>query len=1077
MTRRPGEILPEHWLDSQRLMVGLTLALVQDAGSMASLVLLEKALKYLRAPVGLADPAVAAEYLKRLETIHPATLKRLTELSPALLPTSWKPHLKFWRLALYKLQLDGARFPLVGARLVADRIVNSSLTPEQIRQLGEAELSPAWQDYFPCKELGAVLASAKDRNRVPHDLLNALSQFRNAKLPVRWEIVENAILQKLFIWPLIILETKERSLELSLPVLLQVATTDEQLPAIVNAGRLDAGQWVNSVRRATTAAKDLWQNKHKASFQWFQKSVEQLSASIDLEYAARIFEEFAVEPFAVSLGLKGESAEAYFALAILAALTDPVAIENVCATGTIENLLKDDEGGGDHVLGEPTYIEQKFHYARDCYFFDTFLTPKPSVGVESERHIYVPREVQENERAPGRTCFSHFCDYVFEQKWRKHQYVRAPDLAEAFRPQDRNERNNPARWKVGKVEKVLEGLLEKLKDNQEPAIHIDDISAEKIAVALFAVNKRVKWNAVGSYAFFRSVPEAVNERMWWPIWDLISGDPTDFPSLQFAASPRLAAIALAREMNKMQPQETDPRRAPDVLVVAYTKVDAHFESDSAVLGSPFERHRIAPMIGAINSLTGKQAMRPSPIPELREHIGATRIIFVRDTSPLAQAPVEGQLSFLYDNGLREAVHRLSVFRYGFKREHARRILNVPEDECDRILGSLRSPIAGHPPLLGFSGGAGEYFLKRKIDTLISGRNLAELHFGAANAITGLLAPADGAFRTNLRDAFSPRWVQEAQWHLEKALELIQDVDANILGNYRKARQRVSRLAEPFGWTNVRWLTRQISRKRVTNGKPLPDAEFLEEAIKLHFDSVEESKSKSNKFWSSTHPIEYVVAARYFNELALQSDIPLRKKSKFIEFRDNYLEKGLTRIAGDNWMNQVEKRSCYFSHAAAKICMLLADEPDESGVARSEQVVEQLQAHMEYQSCLDKSDKDLFEYLGDRVDDHFDAMRWYRMGISNPTIGWTKPRPSLAFKFVGAAKLAGVSISQEVKLALDRLWAISDPGKRTIRVGGLDKLQRVQERWRVGKRAILEGEREFGTYSDFRIAITKFPFGG
>lgn len=145
-------------------------------------------------------------------------------------------------------------------------------------------------------------------------------------------------------------------------------------------------------------------------------------------------------------------------------------------------------------------------------------------------------------------------------------------------------------------------------------------------------------------------------------------------------------------------------------------------------------------------------------------------------------------------------------------------------------------------------------------------------------------------------------------------------------------------------------------------------------------------------------------------------------------------------------------------------MSLLESPDEEGLSRSEQFVDKIKDLMDYQYCLDRNDRDLFEYLGDRSEDPYLSLEWYKLGIFNPKISWMRPWPSLAFKYMGAAKMAGVSPSEETKAALDRLWEHSDPKKVKIPIGGLQRLDRVQERWSIGRAAIWQGEYNFGSYS-------------
>lgn len=1054
MVEQGEELLPEHWLDSQRLMVGLTLALVQRPGSSAFDAMMEKALNYLRPPPEVSDQE-NADYIKRLETIHPATLQRLTNLSSTLLPAKWESHLAYWEEANVLVQRDGERFPLLGAQLIADRILNSKLTQSQIQQIGIDELSSDWKERFPLQAMGELLEQVQGSSRDPEDMLKALHRFRRSSPPPRWQLVENALLQKLFIWPLLILKAKDKSLEFSLPVTLKTATSETPLPPIVNAGLLDATEWEASIRdRATKAAKELWKNKHKSSPPWLKEGVERLSASLDLNFAAQI-----IQPYATSLSLTGESAEAYFALAILAKLVDPIAIENICATGKIIDEEQDWEGGSDHKLKEPDYVNDKFIYARDSYFFNTFLTPKPSSGATSDRHLYVPREIKVKFHDPHSTYFSHFCDHVFAEKWRKHQFFRAPDLAEAFRPSDHASRQS----RNLEDDREVQEVLERMTNDGKPVLHIDDIQPNKIAMALSEVNRKTQATGLGSFSFLRVTPDILNERMWWPVWDLIEGGDETFDRFRFASTSHRAAVVLAKEMNKRHPQISDPRRAPDVLVVAYTGGHSPDESNFQLPGSPFTRLRIESMIPAINALPERAAMKPTTVPGLRRLIGETRIIFVRDELNSRDLARECQNDVSLDEESRSIINRLSVFRFGFKREHARYLLDLTEDACDRTLAALCKAGSGNDSPLIFSEGAGEYYVSRSKGVEGDLEERAELHFEAANAITGLLSPKDGVFRTNLRDALSPRWVHEAQWHLSEAQNLIKGGNAIRLGAFRQAQQRISRLAEPFGWTSVRWSIAPMRARRTFNRPPLHSADFLADSITRHFAEIEKRVDGKSRFFRATHPVEYILAARYFNELALQVRVDKSRKLKFLKIRDQYIETSKRRAENDNYISNTERSACIFQYASAKYCMILSEKPDESGIKKTKELVKIIENYEDYHYCLDRNDRNLFEYLGDQCNDPCRALHWYRLGISNPRIPWMKPWPSLAFKFIGAAKAARRPPPDDVKSALDELWDTSAIRKDyVIPIGGLHKIPRVKRRWKVGRLAILTERTEFGS---------------
>ena len=302
----------------------------------------------------------------------------------------WQPHQVYWKQAFSKIQGDERISPVAGAKLVANRIVAGNLTAPQLVLLASHELSPEWhrsEDLY--NALGNLIDKLRDRRLALADRLAALAEFRRILQPDRWQMVENAILQQYFAWPLLILSAQGKRLEFSLPVAVDLSLSSQApLDVFQSDGVISTGEWEEPLRNALCAALDLWDNKHLAWPPTFREALSGVWASVDVRAA-----EAAVAPFLTfgKFELSGRSAEAYLALTLLAHLIDPSALETTCATGILGKTRPDREGGGDRFMDEPRDLDLKFRYASDTQLFDSYIVPEPAKGIETKGHLRVQK--------------------------------------------------------------------------------------------------------------------------------------------------------------------------------------------------------------------------------------------------------------------------------------------------------------------------------------------------------------------------------------------------------------------------------------------------------------------------------------------------------------------------------------------------------------------------------------------------------------------------------------------------------------------------------------------------------------
>lgn len=987
--------------------------------------------------------------VERMRQLPPSALEGLASLTPDQ-RSLWEEYAPLWAEALRTAKWDNGsrRSPVAGAKLIANRLTKGALKSAQFPRLARLELRREWNDT-PDLRLGLRrLMDDLRKAQSTADRIDALSEFRKRAQPPRWRMVENAILQQSFAWPLLVLQpTGGNKTYCSLPVIVDV-----RLNAVPVAGRdevelkqfetpaggshlIEASAWKTPIRRALNAAKDLWGYKHPGCHRAFRRMINNASVTIDLRVAEAV-----VAPYRDScrFSFDGESLEVYLALVILGHFLNSQAMEAVCATGTIAKVKYNGTGkdrqdhGSDRWIGQVDGVSLKAQCVADGFFFDQIIVPRGSAPENPPRRLKISEG----------TLLSHYADHVFGDDWRRHRWVRCPDLAAGFKAKDLTD-----------VEESEIGLiLQVLRSNTERVVELHhSISALGVARALKRVNDLTaqlpereggsrRWERQGSYTIIRTVEQEINERFWQVVWDALSADPAQFEPFCNLVSVAAPGSTLAGELNRFLPDEYNRKRAPDVLVIVGS--DRLIEATTMPTG-PFSRLQIGTVMKA-----AARVLNPSPIGDLKRFIGSTRIILVpKDWASAAEMPVGAAPPHL-----QRAVRRLSVFRHGFTFPIARRMLNLDEASCLDTLRALQEPRADGRPWLSYGvsktiefppDAAYEYYFTEKAALPAERDSLAALHFDAANAIVGFLEPLEDAARFNFETAFSPVWLHEAQHHFSRAWQ-------NRDPTHKTApqeRERLSRVGEPFSWSAVRWAAK-FSKER--------DTDILE-AVKEHL-------AQKHKRRETVHPIELVWAAKLSFKLQ-------RDGKGDDDFRRKVLSHAWAACA--KLPSPAEQEACKFVVATTRAVQKMQISPNERGLGWARQ--DNDDALERLPNAQEILDPEWFEYIGDAETDNLAAARLYRRAIWDPAIkGAEHSGGGGAFmKYLGACAMSKTTPDAAI---LEQLRATHSPGMnayicdhdRAAPSGLISLADRkhcwlVHERWRLGREQYLaaRGKPSFG----------------
>ena len=887
----------------------------------------------------------AQAYRGLLQCLPPTTMKGLANLPRRGL--GYAAHLPIWQeVAGWQTKgREKAPSPVVAARIIADRIVNSNLSAAQIQRLTKLELlrnKSGWpdEDLTAIEELQHALRRGEDGAAA----IPACGGRIRGKL---WGLVENDLLQREFAWPLVVAKDRDGTfIECSLPIGIRVTLNPPQgqlESAITGRQSIDAEGWREPLLNALKAAKQLWIYKHTSWDAHFARLVKSARVTLDLSVAERV-----IEPYAdfCDFSLADNSHGAYLASIIASRFFGHTAVDTVCATGAIGPPKPDPGGGSDYFIDRVNGTESKLAYAERAAFFDQIIIPKDSEPECASRPGLRVRR--------GR-MLSDYVEHVAGQSWRKHRYVRAPDFHAAymrFRKDQRGEGLDPAPGQEWRIRRVLADIFE----STDPVIAFGpDILAEDVAAALYKINQRSSEGDYGRrnnlglahYTIVRALPEGY-DRFWQTVWEALEGDPGDLDRIGLFSSTETVGRLIAGRMNWFKPTPERPRRAPDILVILdYDRLP----QPRGVPNGPDRRLALDKLLPVLSA-----ELRPCTNQFVSLHIGTTRILLV--ASPPQEAPSQevqrtragasdtprpGPAAEPEEEPEEEPaeeiaapmLRRLAAFRNGFTWEMARRISELGDGEFVRLLDAVENPLSGEAPLR-YSKGAVEYYLPHPGRYRPAEADGAT-HYSAAQAILGFLDSDPHGHRLDVGLGLSARWRQEAQWHLGRARRAKGAPEA-LRQRCRLAQERLNRIAEPLSWSRLRWAAERSG----------------EEGI----DTWDAFDARLVAARTSPHPYELLMMARFAHRIR---DSKPEHSGRLRAARDRYATQAMaecTRFAPS------EAAACRFVVASTRSCFIIDEAPTLAAWRSAYHYNHIARQSMQDRRVVEILDPEWFEYEGD-----------------------------------------------------------------------------------------------------------------
>ncbi|MCL6547163.1 MAG: hypothetical protein K6T61_18270, partial [Bryobacteraceae bacterium] len=660
---------------------------------------------------------------------------------------------------------------------------------------------------------------------------------------------------------------------------------------------------------------------------------------------------------------------------------------------------------------------------------------------------------------------AHMADIMQVGGWRRHRYVRCPDLLWGVHAE--YDRQRPGLLRTESHPEVQE-VVHHLANNRRAVLE-QPLSPQVVVSALHHINETLeehfpyrKTPPRFSWAFVRAVKEEQDARFWHVVFSRVLGAPPEvFSQFLHSPTPARAARYLAEALNRFVPPSEDHPgfRAPEILVIIGTN---RFQENLAATLNPEIRPLAVPLV--LENLAREDL---APAPRLTRVLGQTRVVCLPDDCEL-EVEENPSLEDLtkFDHRLLEA---LGTFRWGFTQQMAALMLGtlvkelmsrnlVKEDELRvpqgaKLREKLLDEFVRQRRLLRY--GAGVYYLpsnvRQRFGSPDQPAERARLHFSAGVALAPYISIAPvPALAFDL--AFLPDHVHEAAYHFREAFGLAQGEDQKLATQAKSAMQHLCRFV---GWPHWHAQVELLKDKTATK-----------DAWELGLDLLEGHRQAG----TPVHPIYLVNAARagmgYLKTLrgADQSEeydeVRTRAEILFTDARD--------ACERPEWRASKEINLLRVLSTQATFIMKEQPERTQDADRLNEEIRSYLAAGVSGATVLGE----WFELAADRQLDHGRAAPIYGMGVQAvPT--WHQ----LWIKGVGAELLGDVGnrqiINQLTEKTPEEIGNILNKA-----ASGLKEVQQekaplpVCERWRRGIQWIKES---FGNHRKVKVFLGPYRF--
>ena len=609
-----------------------------------------------------------------------------------------------------------------------------SAHPRGLATLGQATLGQAWAQCGSLTQLRKALDTALPILRTTNkteEKLRALALIREAQRDTRgrdrliyWRHVEFFALNSLFAWPLLTLPLNVADgLGFAFPFWVDVSFDDGSSSHPEGEAYIESDRncqlegFRDEFRRALKTAKDLWRSQYGYQPLSWRNAVLSASVTIAGQTAGQILAPFGLKEFP----LDGRSLEGYFTVAILSRFIGMPIMPPIAATGLVGRQVMrqptdttQDPDAPDIESDDAAKLEQrrwlpkwlrnpsrqreisapepqlnfefdvpggvmaKIRWCHASHQFDRIILPKGFAETEAQEKVlsdYI-KAAQAGGEIVACKYLGTVADAAFAGAWRRHRYVRAPDIAWLM--------ENP-RF-VDDRDKGVSAVLRAMRETPSPIVHLPmAITLRDVTLTLHYLNgtwqraQRPRPPARRSFLFFRVTSDESRSRLLFTLWRAIGGRTDRLERLVDATDAREVVGLVAEALNAQGPTSENPEiNPPDVLVFILPKdmqrpgpaPNVTFRGDPHVFAGVFG-DTLAHLLKPIGKKPREEVGRWPDI------FGLTRILIVQDQLLDEELPKSKSPPNDFET---EILRDLAIFRYGFTQNMAtlavdQRVLN------------------------------------------------------------------------------------------------------------------------------------------------------------------------------------------------------------------------------------------------------------------------------------------------------------------------------------------------------------------------------------------------------------------
>lgn len=768
---------------------------------------------------------------------------------------------QIWAIALLKGYIEPRRLIDYGQQLFPDN------------SWSDLEINQRELDEFidSVKKLRMIHINIFNKNNGRFASVNKILSLLNKKT-YAYQIA-NILYHNQFCWPLLVLGDPELSISLPIAIEINYDGLNKIRTKFYNGqadNGLDFSKWINNnnLRKARETGYKLWRSKHghyggRNNRYSYREMAENMSLTFDFSLAqfigGKIFENINRD----RIFIIGNSADSCLAQAVLDKLLGRFSLGYTAITGEVG-----ESNNYDFEFSKILSPERKLKHVNETNFYSSAVIPSENYKELSNRsfdniNIFFPDKQ------------SKVADIVQSRPWRRHQYVRSPELkwyVHKYLLKRKNNLlgNNRAKTLASFQENInmkIENVIEEIESNKKPVLSLKNISPLQLMSALWYINnikRKDKFDYDKNYtltppkfswAVIRAIEGEQDEQFWQVFWETIGGSKTsEFQDFVLSHNRGYAISKLEKALNTFNPDENNPDfRSPDLFIIIGNETFENSYEECKKNAQSFDRSfMVSPILKKLSD--SKNLKYRGPYEELNDLIGKTRIILLRDK--IQPTIIGGDPGFLKlcSREEKEFLRSLCIYRWGFNYTMAKLLAyytnnSLKDIDIRGIVESLMNKNVIRETNMWYH--IPENIRKKLLWELTLDSFLGNHYYAASSFAPYLFKDSHKTLSIPLEKAFNARYLHEARYHLDEIKDKAPKRNSKY---YYLAKQAHDKLLKYTDITSKSVLDNLLSQ------------EFNNSAYLLASHILNSDKLKN------PHPLTLLsIATAYSNQLILNND--------------------------------------------------------------------------------------------------------------------------------------------------------------------------------------------------------------